>query len=104
MLLTPIGLFASARHPRAAGRRTATLLFGDGSNLRCECRSVGMTATEICLAGVPHAAPSRLLFLVPVALGLYRAPVVLRGRGNLRAEGELQAGGAGRPVLGDRRA
>src|SRR5947209_17507802 len=61
-----------------------------------------MTASKICHDGVTHAAPGRLLFLVPVALGLYRGEAVSRRRGNLRSQGQIQAGGAGRSVLGDR--
>src|SRR5436305_6534185 len=48
---------------------------GARSNLHCAGRSVGMIARVICpQLESPHAASGRLLFLVPVALGLYRAP------------------------------
>src|SRR3954454_18410829 len=72
------------------------------SNLRCSCRSVGMIG-RLPKAGAPHAASGRLLFLVPVAVGLYRSQAVSRGRGDLWPEGQSQAGRAGRSFLRDRR-
>src|SRR5580698_10512670 len=51
-----------------------------------------------------HAASGRLLFFAAIPVGLYRAPDVPRRRRHLWPQGQSQAGGAGRPVLGDRRA
>src|ERR1700751_5519259 len=52
----------------------------------------------------PHAPPDRLLFLVLVAMGLYRPQGLPRRRRDPWCAGEPQAGGAGRTVLRDRRA
>src|SRR3954452_11381881 len=50
-----------------------------------------------------YAASGRLLFFVSIPMGVYRARCV-PGRGkNLRSESELQAGGTGRSVFGNRR-
>src|SRR3984893_1463767 len=63
-----------------------------------------MAADIASPARSPHAASGRLLFLVSIAMGLYRAQIVQGSRKYLRSQGESQAGGAGRSVLGDRRA
>src|ERR1700730_2899937 len=51
----------------------------------------------------PHAASGRLLFLAAIPVGLYRSQIVPGRRKYLRSQGDPQAGGAGRSVLGDRR-
>src|SRR5882757_8342974 len=51
----------------------------------------------------PHAAPDRLLFFASIPVGLYRAQIVPGSRKYVRSQSESQAGGAGRPVFGDRR-
>src|ERR1700675_91870 len=62
-----------------------------------------MTADTPILCRSPHAASGRLLFFAAIPLGLYRLQTVPGGCKHSRSQSELQAGAAGRTVLGDRR-
>src|ERR1039458_5049696 len=90
-----------ANAPRSR-RRSAIAWLPRGSILPATGGSVGMTASNQ-LARSPHVASGRLLFFVSISMGLYRAQIVPGRRKHLRSQSESQAGGAGRPVRGDRR-
>src|SRR5205085_3224034 len=64
---------------------------------------LGYPGASKCPRWSPHAASDRLLFLASVPVGLYRTQTVSGRRKHLRSQGQSQAGGAGRSVLGDRR-
>src|SRR5437899_11702877 len=66
-------------------------------------RSVGMSDSIQIVLGSPHAASGRLLFFASIPVGLYRAQIISGSRKYLRPQGQSQAGGADRSVLGDRR-